>query len=181
MSNASAKWTRWRVPLAYPLAIACFYFAKPTWWSLVEGATVAFAGLVIRGAAAGVLHKGAQLATSGIYAWTRNPLYFGSTILALGCAIAAHSWIVVVVVAAYFAVFYPAIILREESFLRERFGTDFEQYKSRVSVFVPWPSSSSTAGQAFSWNGYRRNHEMRAIAGAAAAFAILTVRMWLHF
>jgi Phospholipid methyltransferase len=180
MSAASAKWVRWRVRLAYPLALVCIYFAKPTRTSMIEGAIVALFGLTVRGAAAGVVHKGERLATSGIYAWSRNPLYLGSTILAIGCAIAAHSWLVFAVVAGYLAVFYPAVILKEEVYLRDRFGVEFDAYKARVPVFMPWPCGQTSEGSGFSWEGYTRNHELRAAGGALAAFGLLILRMWLH-
>ena len=55
------------------------------------GAVIGFIGLCIRAYAAGYLHKQEVLTVTGPYARTRNPLYFGSSILTLGAAIAMHS------------------------------------------------------------------------------------------
>lgn len=180
MSRSASFWVRWRVPLAYPFALAGFWFARPTRMSLAEGAGLALLGLIVRAVAAGVVRKGEQLAVSGIYAWTRNPLYLGSTILAAGFAVAAHSWLVVGVVAAYIVLFYPAVIRREERDLRQRFGPEFDAYRSRVPVFLPWPTRQPSGFPGFSWAIYKRNHEFRAAIGALAAMGILVLRMWLR-
>ncbi len=180
MSAQRSFWVRWRVPFAYPVALISFWLARPTHHSLMEGAAIAVVGLIVRGAAAGIVHKGEQLATSGIYAWTRNPLYFGSTVMAVGFGVAAHSWIAVALVAAYLTAFYPAVIRKEENNLRERFGKDFDAYTGRVSVFVPWPSPQPVAGGRFSWAQFLRNHEYRATLGAVVAIGLLTLRMWVR-
>ncbi len=174
-------WVRWRVAAGYPLALVGFYFARPTWKSLWEGAIVAVVGLLIRCAAAGIVRKGEQLATSGIYAWTRNPLYFGSTILAAGFVIVANSWIVAALVFAYILVFYPSVIRREGRDLRVRFGPQYDAYASRVMVFFPWPSRQPDGEPRFSWAQYMRNHEYRAAFGSAAALGLLFLRMWIRF
>jgi protein-S-isoprenylcysteine O-methyltransferase Ste14 len=173
-------WVRWRVPLAYPFAVIGFWLARPTPASIIWGSTIAIAGLIVRGAAAGIVHKGEQLATSGIYAWTRNPLYLGSTIMAVGFGVAAYSWIVVALVAAYLAVFYPVVIRREEVNLRERFGAEFDAYTARVSVFFPWPAAQPAIRPEYSWSQFIRNHEYRAAAGAIMAIGLLALRMWMR-
>ncbi len=78
---------RLRVPLGFLVAAAVLYFATPTTTSILIGLPVAIAGAAFRGMAAGVIRKDSQLATAGPYAWTRNPLYFGSSLLAVGFAV----------------------------------------------------------------------------------------------
>jgi protein-S-isoprenylcysteine O-methyltransferase Ste14 len=181
MSNGSPNfWVRWRVAAGYPLALIGFYFARPTCRSLVEGAILAAIGLLVRCAAAGIVHKGEQLATSGIYSWARNPLYLGSTILAAGFVLASYSWVVAALVTLYIVIFYPSVIRKEERDLRTRFGAQFDAYSSRVSVFLPWPTRSTSSAPAFSWSQYMHNHEYRALFGTIAALGLLTLRMWLR-
>jgi len=180
VSTPGRFWARWRVPLAYPLAIIGFWLARPTRSLIVWGAAIAFAGLIIRGAAAGIVHKGEQLATSGIYAWTRNPLYLGSIVIAAGFAVAANSWIVAALMSVYFTAFYPAVIRMEENNLREKFGAQFDAYTARVSAFFPWPSTPPTGAEGFSWAQFLRNREYRAAAGAILAVGLLVLRMWLQ-
>src|SRR5881394_3682195 len=69
-----------------------------------------------------------QLNTSGPYARTRNPLYLGNLGIALGLCLIAHDLLLLVIVAALFALQYRAIIAAEEGFLRERFGAQFDEY-----------------------------------------------------
>ncbi len=93
MSAAGNFFVRWRVRLGYPLAMAVLYFSRPISCSILLGAMVGIVGLWLRAYAAGYLHKQEVLTVTGPYAYTRNPLYFGSAILALGAGIATRSWI----------------------------------------------------------------------------------------
>jgi len=172
--------TRWRVRIGYPVGIACFVLAHPSLVTLAWGGALAGIGLLIRAAAAGHLRKHEALATSGPYAWTRNPLYFGSLFLAAGFLLAAASWVAALVAAVYLAVFYPGVMRREEEELRAEYGAAFDDYARRVPHFWPRPPRGPTAAatpDGFSWMLYRRNREYQALAGALVAFAILAVRM----
>ena len=131
--SAAAFFARWRVRLGYPLAIVVLAFAHPTPQSILYGAIVGSIGLLVRALAAGHLHKQEQLTVSGPYAYTRNPLYLGSAILALGVALATHSWISALILLSYFALFYSIVMRREEHELRFHHGAAFEQYARAVA------------------------------------------------
>jgi len=134
--NGAAKWiARWRVRLGYLLAIAVLFFAEPNPKSVAIGAAIGIFGLWLRAYAAGYLKKQEVLTTTGPYAYTRNPLYLGSAVLAAGTAWAMHSWISASILAAYFAVVYYVVMRREESELRGHFGEAFEIYAQRVPLF----------------------------------------------
>jgi len=185
MSRPRSFWMRWRVRLGYPLALIFWLLAAPTPRSILVGAIIAAVGLFIRGAAAGHLRKDQELATTGPYARTRNPLYLGSAFLAAGFVLAGLSWVAGLLVAGYFAVFYSAVMRDEESDLRARFGAAFNQYAAHVPLFFPfWFGSRSDAGSArnggdnFSWEQYQRNHEYRALLGSLAGLVALGLRMW---
>jgi hypothetical protein len=173
---------RWRVRLGYPVAAVFFVLARPTAKSIMMGAAVGVVGLLIRGAAAGHLRKHEGLATSGPYAHTRNPLYFGSAFLAAGLLIAGHSWLAAILVAAFFLTFYPGVMKREEGELREHYGGEYEGYAARVPLF--WPAlsgyrsrddESSGAHGGFSLAQYRRNREYQALIGFLAVMALLWI------
>lgn len=168
--------TRWRVRVGYPVGIGCFLLAHPVPVTLCAGATMAAIGLTIRAAAAGHLHKHESLATAGPYAWTRNPLYLGSSLLAAGFLLATSSWLAAAIAVLYLAVFYPGVMRREEEELRAEYGPAFDEYARRVSPFWPRPPSGA-ASEPFSWAQYRRNREYQALAGATVAFAILAAEM----
>src|ERR1700687_1570097 len=103
MPSEPATWsTRWRVRAGYPAALAFLILARPSTASLLSGAVLAVIGLLVRAYSAGYLQKHQALATTGPYAWTRNPLYLGSTILAAGIAVAGGSWLAALPLALYF-------------------------------------------------------------------------------
>ncbi len=140
---------------------------------------IAILGLLVRGYAAGYLRKHKQLATSGPYAFTRNPLYLGSMLLAAGFCVASHSWISAALIAVYLAVFYPIVIRREQSELETLYGAAFVEYASRVPAFWPRFSVARSGEQRFSWALYRQNREYEAAIGVAVAMLILWgLMMW---
>jgi protein-S-isoprenylcysteine O-methyltransferase Ste14 len=176
-------WMRWRVRTGYLVAVIYWVLAAPTAASILWGGLVATSGLLIRGAASGHLRKYEELITSGPYARTRNPLYFGSAFLAVGFALAGHSWWAGGVVVAYFAIFYSAVMRNEERDLRARYGAAFDEYASRVPLFFPRVGTGPQAravGKAFDFAQYRRNREYQALLGTLAGIGIVWVRMWIR-
>src|SRR5882672_9355171 len=94
-NNHMAGWSqiarRIRVPLGFLFAVLYFWLARPSWQSLMAGAILVVPGLLIRALASGHVRKNESLATSGPYAYTRNPLYLGSLLIGVGFALAARS------------------------------------------------------------------------------------------
>jgi protein-S-isoprenylcysteine O-methyltransferase Ste14 len=187
VSQSKNFWTRWRVRTGYPVAALYLLLAAPQTRSIVTGGILVAFGLIIRAGAAGHLHKDRELAATGPYARTRNPLYLGSSLLAAGFAIAGHSWWAALVVLGYFAIFYSAVIRYEEEDLRKLFGKAFDDYVARVPAFFPAfgkteseSCSQSSDASGFSWAQYRRNREYQALVGAIAGLGIVWLRMWLR-
>lgn len=176
---------RWRVRLGYPVALVYLLLASPTRHGIAMGVALAALGLLIRAIAAGHLRKDRELATAGPYARTRNPLYLGSAFLAVGFALAGHSWWAGSLVMIYFAVFYYAVMKNEEADLHLRFGALFDGYAQKVPLFLPnffsagyTPPGPESENQ-FSWPQYKRNREYRALLGTLAGFAVVWLRMLL--
>jgi protein-S-isoprenylcysteine O-methyltransferase Ste14 len=168
MSAAGNFFMRWRVRLGYPLAIVVLAFAHPTPRGIFLGALVGVVGLLVRAYAAGYLHKQEVLTVTGPYAYTRNPLYLGSAILALGTGIATRSWISALILILYFAVFYSAVMRREANELRLRHGASFDEYARTVPLFLPRLIAAKLPGGSagsFSFSQYKKNHEWQAAAG----------------
>ena len=167
-------WARWRAPLGYPVAALCLWLARPTFISIFIGSVVAVFGLLIRGAAAGHLRKREALAHTGLYTRTRNPLYFGSAVIAAGFVLTSRSWIVAVLQGLYFVIFYAQVMRREESELRQQYGRAFDDYAASVPLF--WPrlrSKVSARDTQFSFAQYIRNREYHAAIGAALLIVVL--------
>src|SRR4029453_5829380 len=119
---------RIRVPLGFALAIVLVLLAEPTPITLAIGSVFVLLGILIRAWAAGHIQKFEKLAVTGPYSFTRNPLYFGSFLLAAGFAIAAGVWWLAVIVGVlYLAIYYPVMRV-EETDLRTRFGPEFEEF-----------------------------------------------------
>jgi protein-S-isoprenylcysteine O-methyltransferase Ste14 len=183
MSAAGNFFVRWRVRLGYPLAIVVLAFSHPTPRSIFLGALVGVVGLLVRAYAAGYLHKQEVLSVTGPYAYTRNPLYLGSAILALGAGIATRSWISACILVLYFAVFYSAVMRREAKELYLRHGASFEEYARTVSLFLPRLTPAKLPGSSagsFSFAQYRKNHEWQAAAGFLFLLFVLVVIWWLR-
>jgi protein-S-isoprenylcysteine O-methyltransferase Ste14 len=170
---------RWRVRLGYPLAVIVLWFSRPLPRSILVGGLVGVLGLLLRANAAGYLHKQEVLTVTGPYACTRNPLYLGSSILALGAAIATHSWISASFLLVYFAIFYSIVMRREEQELRMRHGTEFEEYARAVPLFLPrlrLAKLRAASSERFSFAQYKKNHEWQAILGfLLLLFALLLI------
>lgn len=179
MASWSAIARRVRVPLGFAFAVLYLWLAKPTPKSLLIGAGLIIPGLLIRALASGHLQKNEQLATGGPYAYTRNPLYLGSLILAIGFALASRSWWIVLGIILLFFVIYVPVIRGEEVFLRQRFP-DFDEYAHQVPVLLPRVSRFGKRSGSFSWDLYWKHREYNAILGSALIMAVLLAKMfWL--
>jgi protein-S-isoprenylcysteine O-methyltransferase Ste14 len=178
MSEAAALFVRWRVRLGYLLAILVLWFARPTPRSVVYGALVGLLGLWIRAYAAGYLHKQSVLTVTGPYAHTRNPLYLGSSVLALGAAVATRSWISALILSAYFAGVYAVVMRREERELYAQHGQSFKAYADAVPLFLPRWTPANVSGASpgsFSFAQYKKNHEYEAAVGFLLLLFVLLV------
>jgi protein-S-isoprenylcysteine O-methyltransferase Ste14 len=185
MSSAESFFFHWRVRLGYPLAILVLWLARPTAQTIALGTLVGAIGLWLRAYAAGYLHKQEILTVTGPYAYTRNPLYLGSAILAAGVAVATSSWIAAAIMFTYFVIFYSFVMQREERELRPRHGAAFDEYERVVPLFFPRLTAAKLSGEssgAFSFAQYRKNHEWQAAAGFLLLLVALLViwRVRLH-
>ena len=89
---------------------ALFYLltAHPSVHSLLWSLLGTVPGLALRAYASGYVTKNTELTTTGPYAYTRNPLYLGSMLIAFGFAVAAHSWWIALALAILFTLIYLA-------------------------------------------------------------------------
>lgn len=179
-----ASWShiarRIRVPLGFAFTVLFLWLAKPRPASLLAGSCVAMVGLVIRALASGHVRKNEQLTTSGPYAYLRNPLYFGSLVLASGFAVAALSWWVLAAMLLMFVAIYLPVIRSEEEFLRSQFP-EYEDYASQVPRLIPRLRAFGNAKGAFSWDLYAKHREYNAALGAVVLMLALTAKMlWWH-
>ena len=170
---------RWRVPLGFLCAALFLVFAKPTPKALLIGASVSILGLALRAWSAGHIRKNAQLATSGPYAFTRNPLYLGSFLLGLGFTIASGRLVLALVFAALFLGIYLPVMRVEASTMGQLFGSQYDTYKRSVPLFFPRITpfrESGTAANRFDGTLYMRYREYRAALGLVIAWGLLLIK-----
>ncbi len=161
---------RWRVTLGFAFGVAVLWLAEPTWRSILIGGMIAACGEAIRVWAAGHLEKSREVTRSGPYRWTRHPLYIGSSVIAVGVAIASLSIIVAAIIALYVGTTIPAAMLAEERHLREKFGGQYDSYANDLAPPM---------GRRFSFVRARQNREHHAIAGVIVGFALLALKVQL--
>jgi protein-S-isoprenylcysteine O-methyltransferase Ste14 len=174
--------TRSRVPLGFGFAAAYLWFARPSWGSLLAGLAIAVAGIVVRALASGHIHKNTELATTGPYAYTRNPLYLGSIIIAAGFIVAARNVWIGVAAVAMFAFIYLPVISAEEKYLRSAFS-GYDRYASAVPRLLPrlTPYRSGVDAEErtrrFSGALYMRHREYNAALGSVLMLGALVLKM----
>ena len=166
---------RIRVPLGFIFAGVYLWLARPLALSMAVGAVFVLAGLIIRALASGHVRKNEELTTTGPYAHTRNPLYLGSIVLAIGFVIASRSWVIAVIAAALFVAIYIPVIRSEEAFLRRTFP-EFETYSASVPRLLPRIRPYRAAANSFSMHLYWKHREYNAALGAGLMFAALIVK-----
>jgi protein-S-isoprenylcysteine O-methyltransferase Ste14 len=176
---------RIRVPLGFVFAGVFLWLAQPTWKTMLLSLPLVVPGVWLRAYAAGYVRKNAELTFTGPYAYTRNPLYLGSMMIAFGFAVAAASWIILAALAGLFAAIYIPTIQGEESYLREHFA-GFDEYAAKVPRLLPrltaaeFPANENASGGRFSGAQWRHHREYNALMGAGAIYLALAVRLFLH-
>jgi protein-S-isoprenylcysteine O-methyltransferase Ste14 len=153
--------------MGFAAAALAFWFARPTASSLVSGAAIAIPGELVRVWAAGHLTRWREVTRSGPYRFMRHPLYVGSSLMAIGFAIAAARWIVAALVAVYVIVTFTAAMRFEARELGEQFGADYAAYREGRAAPVDRP---------FSFARVISNREYRAAAGLVIAFGLLWLK-----
>ena len=174
---------RWRVPLGFLCGAAFILLARPAPWTLAAGGIVALVGLGVRAWAAGHLRKNTALATSGPYAYSRNPLYLGSFILGVGFTVAAGRPLLLGgAFAALFLGIYRPVMRVEAATLAELFGEEYRRYARTVPLFFPrlTPYRDGRAQAAkFDASLYMRYREYRAALGLLGAWGALALKVIL--
>jgi protein-S-isoprenylcysteine O-methyltransferase Ste14 len=184
------SWTRIarriRVPMGFVFALFYLLTAHPSIHSVLWSLLGTVPGLALRAYASGYVTKNMVLTTTGPYAYTRNPLYLGSMLIAFGFAVAAHSWWIALALAVLFALIYWPTIRAEEEFLSEKFSA-FTEYRRRVPRLIPRltaaapiaPDAEQETRNNFSGALYRKHREYNALLGSLSIYAVLLLRLFV--
>ncbi len=77
-----------------------------------------------------------RLITSGVYRFSRNPIYLSLVLIGIGVACAANSVWNLLMLVPFIGAIHWAVILREERYLEQKFGKDYLAYKKQVRRWV---------------------------------------------
>ena len=164
---------RLRVPRGFLIVVVFAWFSRPTALSLEIGVPISLLGLALRAWAAGCLAKNQELATSGPYAYSRNPLYLGTLVVAAGLSVAARSVGLGALFGAVFVFVYLPVIQNESEHLHHLFR-DYAAYAADVPLLLPRLSAyRSRNSNPFRFDLYLKNQEYNAGAGFAAGMLFL--------
>lgn len=168
-----------RVPAGTVLGIVFLLLMHPSVRSLCIGGAIAIGGAALRLWASGHIDKGRILARGGPYSLTRNPLYFGSFLMAVGTLVAGQGYWLLVPFSVFFGAVYLPVMRAEEEELRAGHGEAFEDYARNVPFFFPRVALPSAGASRFAWTRAVRNREHRTLLGFAfvAALMILMTRL----
>lgn len=170
----------WRVRTGLIGIILVAILANPDGTSLVAGFAVCLPGLFLRAWAAGHLRKDEELAVSGPYRGTRNPLYLGNLVIGSGIVITSRSLWVLGIVTIYFFLFYPLIIQMEVEKMRSLFPREYAEYSHKTPLLFPLRRASSPSKKRkFSWESYLKNKEWRALLGTIIFWLIMLAKVLL--
>ncbi len=166
------------MPLGFVFAAVFLIFAKPTPIFMVVGISLAFIGLLIRAWSSGHIRKNQDLAVSGPYKYTRNPLYLGSFLLGLGFMIASGVWwLILLFIILYLGIYFPVMSVEADE-LTAIFGDKYKEYAKKVSLFFPWFSNYESDGKKFEKELYMRYREYQAGLGFLAICAVLMAKAY---
>jgi protein-S-isoprenylcysteine O-methyltransferase Ste14 len=155
---------RFRSFTPLPLILLTFIFFKPlspSWFWTALGLAVAFLGEGIRAISVGYAGSGTSgresylkaesLNTSGLYSLVRNPLYWGNGLIFAGLLTVYAQPLALAVFILFLFLQYHFIVLAEESFLRERYGPDYDEYCRHVNRWLPRFDRHLAPGHPFAW------------------------------
>ncbi len=171
----------WVIPLLLLSASLALHRRDGGWAAYGVGIGLVALGEVVRFWAAGYIAKDSVIATGGPYAYVRNPLYFGSLLLAVGYGLVSGlGWIGVLGMLILFLVFHLAAIFYEEEFLTAKFGESYLEYRRRAPRLLPspWPR---TQGQGhYEWAQALKNREHISALFALGFVLLLSLRFLVH-
>jgi protein-S-isoprenylcysteine O-methyltransferase Ste14 len=187
MNRWSTLARRIRVPLGFVFAALYLWLARPSWRSIGAGVIIVVPGVLLRAAASGRVRKSLELTTTGPYAYSRNPLYLGTLIMAIGFVVAAWNVGIAIAAGLIFIFIYFPVMRWEEDYLRAHFR-EFGIYAQNVPRFLPrlnaWRDAAAASGaenSGFSRELYFQHREYNSVLGAVAvATALLLKLVWFN-
>lgn len=77
-----------------------------------------------------------EIVTTGIYSYSRNPLYLGVVLIVLGIGFVLNSWWVLISLVAAIILCHIILVFPEERYLAEKLGEDYQRYSRSVNRWL---------------------------------------------
>ncbi|MBA7586126.1 hypothetical protein ES708_28122 [subsurface metagenome] len=167
-----------RIPLGFLFGFIYMWRAEPTIVSFLAGAILMVLGVLIRFISSGSLKKFEGVSRSGIYAYTRNPLYIGSFILGIGACIMGKDPYFTALFTVSFPLYYARVIKREEKWLIGMYGEPYEAYIREVPRLIPRHFSLRKILAETETARAIKNYDHHAIYGVIAVWIIIGLKMF---
>lgn len=136
----------------YLIFAAAFGWPAPIDWELFDSDAIRWIGVALCAAGLTLLawslvsfgqsfrvgidaQRPDKLITTGIFAFSRNPIYVGFALILLGQFLIFSSWLLLAYLIAGYWLFHRQV-RREEEFLSKHYGDDFEGYRKRVRRYL---------------------------------------------
>lgn len=132
----------WALSMLFP------ELALPWFYSPASGAATALLGLAISLSGVATFKRArttvdprrpagaTTLITSGIYRYSRNPMYLGVLLVLIGWALFLSNLLSALLIVGFVLYINRYQILPEERLLQEKFGADFIAYKGKVRRWI---------------------------------------------
>jgi len=160
--------------------------------TLFESACIAlaFLGLAIRAHVVGHVPAGTSgrntvrqaadtLNTTGLYSFTRNPLYLGNAVIYMAIAFFLQNVWFAVLMLLFLIIYLERIIATEEKFLMGKFGDDYHHWAAEVPAFFPRTTGWRTPELPFSFRNVLRREYSGLFAIVAVFFVLDQSREYL--
>lgn len=109
-------------------------------------AAAALLGLVFMYGAIGLFRRTGQdpkpweptpeIITTGVYRFSRNPMYVGMGLVQVAIGVGLANWWVIILLPVVLAIVYATAIRHEETYLERKFGDEYTRYKASVRRWV---------------------------------------------
>ena len=178
-----------RVIVVYLFVAALVWVSQPTLLLVAIGLPFVVAGEAVRFWAAGHLLKSKELAVSGPYRYTQNPLYLGRFLILTGfclmaylpvrvggIAIPANLLVLAISYGVFFLYYLPRKVRVEGSRLAELHGGAWRTYFESVPILFPRTTPHGTNVRVWDMERMKRNREHWMLAGVAAVAVLFIVK-----
>ena len=98
-----------------------------------------------------------KLNTKGIYSIVRHPLYLANLLIWLGLSLILKNLLFFSLTCMFFSLIYWFIIYAEESFLKEKFQLEHQQWAKKTPAFFPNGFSYEKVNTFFNWKMVWKN------------------------